>query len=105
MFDHFINAKSFGAKGSEISAKTAVTLGSNKITLDSVYDFEVGDEVLTSGLGSVYPRDLVIGTVVEVKTDSYSREKIAIIEWSVDVDSLKYVMIVTDKGTSPVESN
>ena len=62
---------------------------------------KVGDEVLTCGLGSVYPRDLVIGKVVEVKIDSYSIEKIAVIEWSVDVDSLKYVMIVTDKGVSP----
>lgn len=87
----------------DISLKGTGKCVMNYLSADA--DIEVGDEVLTSGLGSVYPRDLVIGTVVEVKTDSYSREKIAIIEWSVDIDSLKYVMIVTDKGSSPVESN
>lgn len=69
--------------------------------LDSDADIEIGDEVLTSGIGSVYPRDLVIGKVLEIRTDSYSREKYAIIEWSVDAESLKYVMIVTDKGSVP----
>lgn len=69
--------------------------------LNADADIKPGDEVLTSGLGSVYPRDLVVGKVLEVKTDSYSREKYAIVKWSVDADSLKYVMIVTDKGSSP----
>ncbi len=70
--------------------------------LDPNSDVKVGDEVLSSGLGSIYPRDLVIGKVVEVKNDNYQRTKFAVIEWSVDTDSLKYVMIVTDiaSGTS-----
>ena len=67
--------------------------------LDADADVKVGDDVLTSGLGSVYPRDLMIGKIVEIKIDSYQRTKIAVIEWSVDVNSLKYVMIVTDNGS------
>jgi rod shape-determining protein MreC len=59
-------------------------------------DVEVGDMVYTSGQGSVYPRDLYIGKVVSVSVDEYLRSKSATVELSVDLESLKYVMIVTD---------
>lgn len=59
-------------------------------------DVEVGDIVYTSGLGSVYPRDLYIGKVISVSVDEYLRSKSATVELSVDLESLKYVMIITD---------
>lgn len=59
-------------------------------------DIEVGDLIYTSGLGSVYPRGLLIGEVTEIKTDEYLRTKVAKVKCSVNFESLTYVMIVTD---------
>jgi rod shape-determining protein MreC len=56
----------------------------------------VGDRVLSTGYGSVYPRGLLIGRVSEVKLDAFSRQKVATVDASVDAEVLRYVMIVTD---------
>lgn len=54
-----------------------------------------GDIVLSGGTGSVYPPDLVIGTVVEITADAYNHTTVAKIRPSVDFTNLKYMMIVT----------
>lgn len=59
-------------------------------------DIEVGDLVYTSGLGSVYPRGLLIGRVISVKDNEYLRTVEAEIECAVDFKSLDHVMIITD---------
>ena len=56
---------------------------------------EVGDIVLSSGIASVYPADLVIGTVEEVTYDEYDHSTVVIIRPSVDASELDYMMIVT----------
>lgn len=58
-------------------------------------EIQVGDILLSSGVGNVYPEGLVIGTVTEVTTDSFSREPVAIVRPNVDFSDLKYLMIVT----------
>lgn len=63
-------------------------------------DIKVGDLIYTSGEGSVYPSGIFIGRVTEVKTDGYSREKIATVQCAVDFESLKYVVVITDFGGS-----
>lgn len=62
--------------------------------IDEDAEIQVGDIILSSGVGSVYPSDLIIGTVQEVKIDEYSRSKIAIIRPTVDFSSLKYMMVI-----------
>lgn len=59
-------------------------------------DVEIGDIVYTSGLGSVFPRDIPIGKVVKVTENAYNRTKSAEIECFVDFKNLNYVLIVTD---------
>lgn len=59
-------------------------------------DVEVGDKVYSSGLGSVYPRDLYIGEVVEITGDEYNHTKIAVIRPAADLEKLSKVMILTD---------
>ena len=61
-------------------------------------DIKEGDLVYTSGSGSVYPGDILIGKIVSVGEDGFSRTKIATVECAVDFDSLKYVGIVTESG-------
>ncbi len=62
-------------------------------------DVEVGDTVYTSGLGSIFPRDIPVGKVVKITENAYDRTKSAEIECFVDFKSLTYVMIVTDFDT------
>lgn len=59
-------------------------------------DVEIGDTVYTSGLGSVYPRDIPIGRVTKITENAYNRTKSAEIECFVDFTDLTYVMIVTE---------
>lgn len=58
-------------------------------------DVRVGDTVETSGLGSVYPAGLKVGTVTELRADAATRSLIATVVPSVDLSALEYVMIVT----------
>lgn len=67
-----------------------------KITyLESNADIQVGDRVLSSGNGSIYPTDLVVGEVIAVDVDEYSRTLVATVRPSVDFSSLKYMIVVT----------
>ena len=52
--------------------------------------------MLSSGLGSVFPRGLVIGEIVDLNPDKYERTVVAVVKPAVDFSSLSKVMIVTD---------
>ncbi len=55
----------------------------------------VGDLVLSSGLGGVYPKDMPIGKIKQVQLDRTGLLKTAFIEPLVNFDSLEEVYIVT----------
>ena len=55
-----------------------------------------GDLIVTSGLGGYYPRDLVIGSVEELRTDDNGLTKHAVIQPKVSLNGLKQVFIITD---------
>lgn len=63
--------------------------------LEADADIEVGDKVYSSGNGSVYPAELLIGEVVEVGVDEYSRAVIATVKPAVDFSDIRYMMIIT----------
>ena len=54
----------------------------------------VGDVIMSSGSGSIYPYGLKIGTVTEVYLDDASRSVIATVEAAVDIQSVSRVMII-----------
>lgn len=62
---------------------------------DENAEIQEGDVILSSGVASVYPSDLVIGTVVSVTADEYSRSKVVIIRPTVDFSNLTYMLIIT----------
>ena len=68
-------------------------------------DVAIGDRILTSGYGSVYPQGLAIGTVTEIRSDDYARQKIALVMPAVDFARLSRVMIVTACEITPVDPN
>ena len=55
----------------------------------------MGDRVYSTGTGSIYPSELLIGEVMDITVDEYSREKSATVKPYVDFESLTYVMIIT----------
>lgn len=59
-------------------------------------DIRVGDKVLSSGVGEVYPRGLLIGKVSSISVDENSRTLTAVIEPAADLDSISKVMIITE---------
>ena len=71
--------------------------------LDADADVEIGDLVYTRGVGSVYPQDLVIGKVTEIKENAHLRTKEAVVELSVNLEDLKYVLIITEFETDAEE--
>ncbi|MBI4280170.1 MAG: rod shape-determining protein MreC [Armatimonadetes bacterium] len=56
-------------------------------------DVRAGDAVVTSGLGGVFPRGLVIGTVVEVAKDQVGLFQEAKVKPAVDLGRLEEVLI------------
>ncbi|NLV49911.1 MAG: rod shape-determining protein MreC [Clostridiales bacterium] len=55
-----------------------------------------GDTVLTSGVGEIFPPDLVIGTIVSVTTDESGFTVYGIIKPGVELSSLTHVFIIKD---------
>ncbi len=54
----------------------------------------LGDSVVTSGLGGVYPEGLLIGTVAEIKTDSLGYSQYAVLDTAVDFERVREVMVI-----------
>lgn len=59
-------------------------------------DIRVGDKVVSSGVGGVYPRGLMIGKITEIKMDEASRTLTATIEPSANLGSISKLMIITE---------
>ena len=53
-----------------------------------------GDTVETSGLGGVYPKGILIGTVSEIKNDSSGYTRYAVIETAVDFEKIREVIVI-----------
>ncbi len=53
-----------------------------------------GDSVETSGLGGIYPKGILIGTVSEIKNDSSGYARYAIIETAVDFEKIREVIVI-----------
>ena len=68
------------------------------VYIEAESDIRIGDKVITSGIGGVYPRGLLVGRVSAIEVDEASRTLTAIIEPSADLDSISKVMIVTEYG-------
>ena len=55
-----------------------------------------GDILVTSGLGEVYPRGLMIGKVSDVKVDAVGNIEYAIVDPAVDFNNVYEALVVTD---------
>ena len=81
------------------SRAVAVCEGDNSKTLTMVAlpsgsDVKVGDTVVTSGLGGVYPAGILIGAVCEVSLDPSTGSKSVRVQPHVAYDTLEQVYVV-----------
>lgn len=61
-------------------------------------DVVVGDEVVTSGLGGIYPKGLRLGRVAELREAGGRLTQIALIEPAVDLGQLEQVFVMLRRG-------
>lgn len=70
--------------------------------IDLRYQVEVGEEVMSSGLGGKFPENLVIGRVITVERNEAELFQQANVQPAVDFDSLEMVFVITD--FQPIET-
>lgn len=56
----------------------------------------LGDTVETSGMGGIYPKGIIIGTISEIKNSNNKLEEYAIITPAVDFNKLETVLVIKD---------
>ncbi|MGN7476781.1 rod shape-determining protein MreC [Solibacillus silvestris] len=68
--------------------------------IDSKINIEVGSKVLSSGLGGIFPKGILIGEVTEVTTHDFGLTKMAYVKPAADFSMLEHVIIAKRKTTS-----
>ena len=57
-----------------------------------------GDQVITSGLGDVYPPGLLVGTIRALYTEADGLSRYAVVTPAADIEDIRYVYVITDFG-------
>lgn len=55
-----------------------------------------GDQVITTGLGGVYPPDVLVGSIREILPEASGKSAVAVVEPGADIYNLTHVFIITD---------
>ncbi|MFP3323732.1 rod shape-determining protein MreC [Planococcus sp. SIMBA_160] len=61
--------------------------------IDFSIDLEEGDQVVSSGLGGIFPKGIVIGEITEVTIDEFGLTKLAYVKPAADFSMLNHVVI------------
>ncbi len=64
--------------------------------VDLKFEMDVGEVVLTSGLGGNFPQDIVVGRVIEVNRSEAELFQQAIVQPATDFGTLEIVFVITD---------
>lgn len=70
--------------------------------IDAQIELEVGQQVVSSGLGGIFPKGLVIGEITEITIDEFGLTQLAYVKPSSDFTLLNHVMIA-DRVTPEVD--
>ena len=65
--------------------------------IDKTTNINIGDSVLTSGLGSRFPGGIFIGTVEKIEKDKYDLSKTVYIKTSQNFNDIHYVTVLKEK--------
>lgn len=90
------------------SGDTGIVSGSTSLCDDNLTGFtkiaennkiKEGDMIVTSGTGGVYPGNLIIGKVKEIKFNSYDTSRYAVIEPYEDIRTITSAAVITEFDT------
>lgn len=56
----------------------------------------VGDQIITTGLGGMYPPDILVGTIKELVPESSGKSTTAVVEPGVDIERVTHVFVITN---------
>ena len=93
----------------ERTGETGLISGSYALAADNLLkmtylspesDITVGDRIITSGYGNVYPRGLIIGYVESVEKDALSQTVTATVKLASRLDDQEKVMVITAYETT-----
>lgn len=59
-------------------------------------EIEVEDQIITTGLGGVFPEDILVGTVKELSPEPSGKSMMAVVQPGADVLSLTHVFVLTN---------
>jgi len=81
------------------SGETGVIIGQNKSELLFDYllplsDIRIGDEIITSGIGEIFPEGIPIGTVSEISSKQNTYFKKAIVRPFINWNKIDFILIV-----------
>ncbi len=66
-------------------------------------NIKVGDTIVTSGLGQIYPKDIMIGKVESIEEDKVNVMKNAVVKPNVDFNKLEELFIVVPKDKRDIK--
>lgn len=75
----------------------------SNLPMDS--EVKEGDQIITSGLGMLYPKETRVGEVISVEEDKVKVMKTAIVKPSVDFNKLEELCIIAPKDTTEIKYN
>ena len=64
--------------------------------LERAAETKEGDQIITTGLGGVFPPDLLVGTVQQVVPEASGKSSVAVIRPGADPRTVKHVFIITE---------
>jgi rod shape-determining protein MreC len=62
-------------------------------------NIKIGDRVISSGLGGLYPKGLLIGWVEEIQHQKHELFKTAIVDSAVDFNQIEEVFVIVPSKT------
>lgn len=81
----------------------SASLSDNNLTsltkLEENNKIKQGDMIVTSGMGGIYPGNLIIGKVKEIKFNSYDASRYAVVEPYEDIRRITSAAVITDFDT------
>ena len=86
-------------KDSGVVAGNALYTDENKTTftkIDANADVKKGDIITTSGIGGIYPENLIVGKVDDIKYDKYDATKYAVVTPYENIKKTTDVVVLTD---------
>src|SRR5690554_6448626 len=66
---------------------------------------EVGDEIITAGLGNIYPKGIRVGTISKIDKENYGITQSIVVTPSVNFHKLEEVVVLIDKEDSGDDRN